>query len=547
MRKITLYSVLGFILLSARIVFANNLNIENISLTDKDATGNTYDIEFDISWDNSWYNGATSPDNYDAVWVFAKFQKYSGGSWSEWSHCTLSSTDSDHVSPAGSAIDTGLTTTGKGVFIYRDSPGNGSNNWDNAQIRWEYGTDLVADNENVKVRVFGIEMVYVPQSSFYVGDLDNDQEGSFFTSDGSFVEDEAGLPQYLITSENAITVGQGVGNLDYDQEGDASLRGDRSGPIPASFPKGYNDFYIMKYEVTQGQYADFLNTLNGTQQAARVSAVTAGTFMDAAAPGAGTPQNRNGIVCNIAPIGSKPGIYAHDFDNDGIYNEETDGKWIACNWLSWMDGAAYADWAALRPFTELEFEKAARGPQLVVDDEYVWGTTNITDSTTNTQALTNSGWATEVGSNTGNGLCNYDSDGSDDPDGPMRVGFEATGSTDRERSGGGYYGAMDLAGNLWERPITVGNDTLGADIGGRAFDGAHGDGSLSAGGFADAATWPGYNTGTTIVDGARGSGFRGGTYRFVSSYARVSDRIVAASVDIPRSTLGGFRCARTAP
>ena len=31
------------------------------------------------------------------------------------------------------------------------------------------------------------------------------------------------------------------------------------------------------------------------------------------------------------------------------------------NWISWDDGLAFADWAGLRPMTELEFTKAARG------------------------------------------------------------------------------------------------------------------------------------------------------------------------------------------
>ncbi|MBU4333844.1 MAG: SUMF1/EgtB/PvdO family nonheme iron enzyme, partial [Candidatus Omnitrophica bacterium] len=494
MTKIIIFYIIWVLLLSTSTAFANNLEIENISLTDKDSSGNTYDIEFDISWDNSWYNGSAAPDNYDAAWVFAKFSKYSGGSWSEWAHCTLSSSDTDHVAPAGSTIDTGLTTTGKGVFIYRDAPGNGSNNWDNAQIRWEYGTDGVEDFENVRIKVFGIEMVYVPQGPFYIGDADNDQEGCFFTADGSFVEDEVGLPQYTITSEGAITVGTSSGNLYYDAE--TGSTGDRTGPIPAAYPKGYNAFYVMKYELAQGQYVDFLNTLNGTQQANRVSAVTAGTFMDATAPGAGTPQTRNGIVCDIAPAGSKAGVYAHNLDEDGVYNESTDGKWIACNWLSWMDGAAYADWAALRPYTELEFEKVARGPQLVVDDEYAWGSTDLTQAE---GAVQSSGEETEVANTTGNGLCNYDGVGTD-TGGPLRAGFAATGLTNRLQSGGSYYGAMELSGNLMERLVTVGNDTSGAEIGGRAFDGAHGNGILSAGGYSDVATWPGYNTGTTIVD-----------------------------------------------
>lgn len=88
---------------------------------------------------------------------------------------------------------------------------------------------------------------------------------------------------------------------------------------------------------------------------------------------------------------------------------------------------------------------------------------------------------------TGNGLCNYDGAGTDTT-GPLRVGFAATGSTNGAQSGGGYYGAMELSGNLWERPVTVGNDTSGVEIGGRAFDGVHGNGVLSAGGYADVAT-----------------------------------------------------------
>ncbi|HBG60766.1 MAG TPA: hypothetical protein DDX37_02840 [Candidatus Omnitrophica bacterium] len=541
MYKTIICHILGWLLLSTSMAFANNIEIENVSLADKDAVGNTYDIEFDISWDNSWYYGSSSPDNYDAAWVFAKFSKYSGGAWSEWAHCTLSSNDTDHVAPAGSTIDVGLTTTGKGVFIHRDSPGNGSNNWDNAQIRWAYGADGVGDFENVRIKVFGIEMVYVPQGPFYIGDTDNDQNGNFFTADGSFVEDEVGLPQYTITSEGAITVGTTAGNLYYDAE--TGTTGDQAGPIPALFPKGYNDFYIMKYELTQGQYVDFLNTLNGTQQANRISAVTAGTFMDDVAPGAGAPQDRNGVVCKVAPVSAKPGVYANDLDNDGVYNESTDGKWIAANYLSWMDGAAYADWAALRPFTELEFEKAARGPQLMVDDEYAWGSTEITQAEGNPP--TNFGEASEVPTTTGNGLCNYDGAGTDTI-GPLRVGFAATGATNRIQSGGGYYGAMELSGNVWEQPVTVGNDTLGPQVGGRAFDGAQGNGALSAGGFADVETWPGYNTGTTIVDGARGSGLRGGGWAN-STYNLVSDRQFSALGSSDRQLHIGFRCARTAP
>ena len=46
------------------------------------------------------------------------------------------------------------------------------------------------------------------------------------------------------------------------------------------------------------------------------------------------------------------------------------------NQVSFTDGLAYSDWAALRPITELEYEKAARGPSEPIPAEFVWGTDN---------------------------------------------------------------------------------------------------------------------------------------------------------------------------
>ena len=57
-----------------------------------------------------------------------------------------------------------------------------------------------------------------------------------------------------------------------------------------------------------------------------------------------------------------------------------------------MDGAAYADWSGLRPMTELEFEKACRGNQTPVANEFAWGTASITAAT----GISNDGAADEV-------------------------------------------------------------------------------------------------------------------------------------------------------
>jgi hypothetical protein len=93
---------------------------------------------------------------------------------------------------------------------------------------------------------------------------------------------------------------------------------------------------------------------------------------------------------------------------------------------------------------------------------------------------------------------------------------------------------MELSGNLWERPVTVGNST------GRAFDGRyHGDGVLDSSGNPNVTTWPG--------TGATGAGFRGGGWGNTANYARLSDRNGAASSSSARGTDIGGRGVRSAP
>ena len=41
-----------------------------------------------------------------------------------------------------------------------------------------------------------------------------------------------------------------------------------SGTIPSAYPKGYAAFYCMKYEVSEGQWVDFFNTLKDGQKGA---------------------------------------------------------------------------------------------------------------------------------------------------------------------------------------------------------------------------------------------------------------------------------------
>jgi formylglycine-generating enzyme required for sulfatase activity len=494
---------LVFIACSLTPCFANNIAVTNVSLEAQDTGAKTYDLKFNIAWDNSWFiTGAPSIDaNWDAAWVFAKYSVYSGGSWSAWQHCALLNTGSS--APTGSQMTFGTTgSTYEGVFIYRSGAGAGSNNWTGAKVKWNYGTG-VADNAQIKVRLFAVEMVNVPTCPFYVGDTNADNVNNFYEG--------ATTHEFLITSEAAIAVSSEAGKLYYNNTN--TYGGDRVGPIPAAFPKGYSAFYIMKYELSQRQYCEFLNTLTLTQQGNRIY---------------NNYFNLDRYYIKLASNGK----YGCDGNNNAgtwgsanyyLMNEPTDGEWVACNYLSWPDVAAYAAWAALRPFTELEFEKACRGGQIALNDEYAWGIT--LESATG--SLTDAAASSEA-PNQGN--CNYS---ACLPNGPFRCGSYADTASSRTNAGAGFFGALDLSGSLWERPVTVGNLT------GRNFTGSHGDGSLSPTGYAANADWPGSD--------AIGSGFRGGLWFSDATIARLSDRYNAVFTNAARNSSRGGRCARTSP
>jgi hypothetical protein len=98
---------------------------------------------------------------------------------------------------------------------------------------------------------------------------------------------------------------------------------------------------------------------------------------------------------------------------------------------------------------------------------------------------------------------------------------------------------MELSGNLWEHPVSVGNAP------GRAFTGLHGNGVLSTAGHADVTAWPGLLSGE--VTGAVGCCVRGGEWKFAASFLRVSDRKYGAFGLTNRFEDCGFRLVRQNP
>jgi formylglycine-generating enzyme required for sulfatase activity len=256
----------------------------------------------------------------------------------------------------------------------------------------------------------------------------------------------------------------------------------------------------------------------------------------------GALTNRQTLTAVSDPA-SGPYTFGCDLDDDNIVDESTDGEWIAMNYITWMDLCAYADWAALRPLTELEFEKACRGVGVTpLANEYTWGTATIAGSA---YTLSNSGQATEeINANysTSAGNCSYDTtDGS--INGPLRVGIFAGDSSNdgtRRTSGSGYYGNMELSGNVFEWIVSLGHST------GRAFLGTHGNGELNSTGNADIADWPGYDG--DDVTAATGSGFRGGSWSGLDEQqAEISARYAAATISGSRYNDISGRLTRTAP
>lgn len=484
--------------------FSNNIQVNNATLTGQQPSGNYTLVQFDLSWDNSWRDAV----NWDAAWVFVK---YKASYDTTWKHATLASSYYYHTIPNGF---TGSQNDPAGLFIYRSSNGNGNVSLTDVKLRWEYGLNGVNDGDLVQVKVFAIEMVYIPQGSFYAGD------GTLANVTGQFSQGNTTSP-YLITGEGALTLGgapltnlgnrNASGMLTADDFNNTTTQ-----TLPASFPKGFNAIYCMKYEISQGQYTEFLNTLTRAQQFRRVETNISTDVITNIYVMSNTPTNsiRNVIICPGSGNGTTQPINFTCSRNDR-----------ACNLIGWTDGCAYMDWAGLRPMTELEYEKICRGPITPVADEFAWGTILFVGGTTLGGSENGTETITTANANANNwGFFS----GGDGGLGPLRCGIFAKVSTTRAQSGATYYGVMEMSSNLQERTVSTGSIT------GRLFDGLNGNGTLSVLGNANVTNWPDVN----------GSGMRG---RVTGTGARTSDRIWACALDGTRQNSWGFRGVRFDP
>lgn len=447
---ITLIALLGI-----HVAKANNIALSNTGITGQNTASHFSLVNFDVTWENSWRT-STNESNYDGAWVFVKFRKKNTYAWQ---HATINyatggaAAACGHTQPTGSTLQT--SSDGKGIWIYRNANGSGTVNFTGAQLRWNYGADGVADNDSVEIHVYAVEMVYVPQGAYVLGS--NGTENNHFRRGD---KDTC----FAVTSENAITVGTSSTHL-YSSV-TSSLA---TGNIAATYPKGYNAFWCMKYEVSQQQYADFLNNIDAAQATLRNPSAAIYT---------GTHPNL---------ITATPTVVAGSLSNEDLMS--------------------LLDWSALRPMSEMEYEKACRGANVApVSNEYAWGTTAYTGINTPTdQGMSTETWATGNVNIATNAL--------------MRCGALATGTSSRSQSGATYYGIMEMAGNAFEFVVN-------ANTSGRTFTATNGNGSLSSTGSYDASNWPT----SSSACGFRGNGAVSVYPSYTTpDYLRISDRYWYAS------------------
>ncbi|MCX6273492.1 MAG: hypothetical protein NTU44_20165 [Bacteroidetes bacterium] len=391
---------------------ANNLQISNVTLTGDNTTNHTIQVRFNISWENSWRDAI----NYDAAWIFIKFKDADGA----WQHAKLSTTG--FMNPTGTASTLQVTNDHVGSYIYRTTQDTGNFAASHAELQWQYGDNGVANPLATEIRVFGVEMVYIPEGDFCTYNL-------YIGSGTAVIKDRLSPP--MTSAWDGSTLFRVHGSEGMDSNNDGIIEN-------PNYPTGYRPFYIFKYELTEGQYADFYNTLSELQRA------------------------------NIGLAGSTITLQNQEYFAS-VPNR-------VCGGANAINLMSYADWAGLRPMSNFEFNKAGVGPFPYVPLGYygdegfaVWGSTYFRDIS----GLNGPENGTET-TYSYSGKPNYSRNGL------VRSGIFATATSSREQAGASYYGVMEMVGNAKE-PIMLPHFF--------GFQGIQGDGSLDLSGYCDVEDW----------------------------------------------------------
>lgn len=395
---------------------ANYMLIQNVSKVGNNPTAKTIQIQFDISWQNSWRDSI----NYDAAWIFIKYKDASG----LWQHAKLSL--SGYQNGTGTANSLNVQSDSVGAYMYRNALGNGAFSSTGVQLQWNYGQYGITDVSAFEVRVFAIEMVYVPQGDFNVAKSFYEDDNQFNSSRLDSIAAPGGnfpvintklsppLKYYRSGYSNYSKFGTYLGSIPSATDsirikGDAGIDTNNDGVIDNTiYPTGYQAFYCYKYELTEDQYADFYNTLTFTQQSAI------------------------GLAGNHITL------------TNGAYYSSSPN--LACGNSTEQQVLSYASWCGMRPMTLLEFNKASYGPlQPVYLGNY------ISFSPYEQYNYGYPAWGSKNNQTIINGINNYMYIIST----MQNVGLYASSTSSRASSGASYYGIMDLTGNTFEPVVKL--------------------------------------------------------------------------------------------
>jgi hypothetical protein len=419
----TKFFLFFLLLVAATQIKANNMLVKNVTTTGDNAANKTIQVQFDMSWDNSWRDAI----NWDAAWVFMKYKDANGN----WQHVQLNTTGFANGTGTANTIQVGSDKVG--AFVYRSAAGTGTFASTTMQLQWNYGLSGLTSVTGLEVRVFAIEMVYVPQGDFNVAPtfsvfniIDNTYGYFKGRPKGTIYAPANNIPVINSRLTPTLTYTNLTNTATVRIKGDAGIDTDNNGTVDVTtYPIGYNAFYCYKYELTEQQYADFLNTLTTTQ---KETLGVAGT----------TITSTNGDYFSANPT-------------------------KACGNSTPIRLLAFADWSGVRPMSILEFNKASYGPLLPEYSSFTgynaWNQKYTVNSYTNNHNSTP-----------------YYSSGS----GIIEVGSYDSETSSREESGATYYGMMDFTGNVVEACVNLINYT---------FTNANGNGVLGSTGATDVATW----------------------------------------------------------
>lgn len=445
------------LLLLVAAIFANANNIR-VSINSYNPT--TKVLNVNLAWDHSWHDG--SGTFRDAAWIFVKYKDVTDV---EWKHASLSYPTganyvlTDTLNSPGVKFDI-IPKGGAGAALYRGAIirrkcvlGANQNAPEYAgvyNVALPINLTLASANGqpfiNPEFKVFALEMVDIPTSAFYIGDgsTGSSTSQSIATSIPLKISSEAATP-YIFRMAGSSTTLQS----------------------PATFPKGQAEFFLMKYELSNEGYAEFINCLTRAQQNTLVNLLQGNTPSYSTSPFAkGYWIMPDPLNISAATVASVATVHAYLPSHPYINSFHADTLLLA-----------YLDWAGMRPMTGFEYEKACRGPVTPVAGEYAWGTPykNFTDCCSSTATISHSYEENET-------LDQY-------IDAPWNVNhlfrcgaFARDSGSTRLNSSGTYYGVMDMATNVPE--VTVGYGASGSQ-----FVNNLGDGSLTPQGYADVVGW----------------------------------------------------------